>query len=94
LLERAECDGEIQQADGRLVQIVPPRLRRTVLARDGHRCRAKGCGHTQHLQVHHIQPIGAGGKTMPDNLITLCSRCHRALHEGERELEDLLKQAP
>ncbi len=94
LLERARCDGETQHPDGRVARVIPPRMKRSVLARDGHRCRAKGCQHTRFLQLHHIKPRAAGGPTSPQNLIALCSRCHRALHEGERELEDLLERAP
>ncbi len=94
LVEKARCDGEVQHVDGRLTRIIPPRMRRMILARDGHRCRAAGCLHTQYLQMHHIQPSCAGGETRPENLITLCSRCHRTLHNGERELHELLKRAP
>jgi len=93
LLARARCDGECQHPDGRLTRVVPPRMRREVLARDGQRCRARGCRYTRHLEIHHIKPVATGSETTPDNLITLCSRCHRALHEGERKLEDLLRNA-
>jgi hypothetical protein len=86
LLARAACEAEVQEADGRLRRAVPPRVRRMVLARDGHRCQAADCGHAQHLQIHHRIPVGAGGRTTPDNLITLCGRCHRALHEREETL--------
>lgn len=94
LLERAACDGEIQKRDGRLRQIVPPRLRRSILARDGHRCRAEGCRHIQHLQMHHLLPVSAGGETRTENLVTLCSSCHRALHEGEIALKAQMQEAP
>jgi hypothetical protein len=29
---------------------------------------------------HHILPQGAGGKTEPDNLASLCDTCHYAVH--------------
>ncbi len=89
LIARARCEAEIQHPDGSLRQAVPPRLRRLVLARDGYRCQADRCGRTQHLQVHHRTPAGEGGPTVLDNLVTLCSRCHRSLHERE----ELLKAA-
>ncbi len=94
LLERAQCDGEIQHIDGRLTRIIAPRMRRRVLARDGHRCCAKDCLHTSHLEIHHIKPVASGGTTITENLVTLCSRCHRALHEGERNLEEMIRKAP
>ncbi len=86
LLARAACEAERQGPDGNVRRAVPPRLRRLVLARDGHRCQAEGCGRTQHLQVHHRTPVQEGGRETLDNLITLCGRCHRALHEREEAL--------
>ena len=59
---------------------VPPAVRQTVLARDGHRCRAPGCRSFRFLELHHIVPRARGGSHRPANLITLCSRCHRHLH--------------
>ena len=87
LLARAACEAEVQEDDGSLRRVVPSRMRRLVLARDGYRCQAAGCGRAQHLQIHHRTPVGTGGRTTPDNLITLCGRCHRALHEREEALK-------
>ncbi|MEZ4386867.1 MAG: HNH endonuclease [Candidatus Krumholzibacteriia bacterium] len=58
-----------------------PRVRRAVLARDSHQCRAPGCHHRQFLEVHHVVPRARGGGNSADNLITLCSGCHRLWHE-------------
>lgn len=87
LLASARCEAEVQGPDGGLRRAVPPRMRRLVLARDGHHCQVEGCGRAQHLQVHHRTPVGAGGHSTLDNLITLCARCHRALHEREEALK-------
>jgi hypothetical protein len=65
---------------GRNRNAIPPALRQKVLARDGHRCRAPGCGSTRFLEIHHRQPGAQGGTNKIDNLITLCSRCHRFEH--------------
>jgi 5-methylcytosine-specific restriction endonuclease McrA len=65
---------------------IPPAVRQAVLARDGHRCRAPGCGRAHFLEVHHIKPRAHGGKNDPDNLVTLCSACHRYLHERGSEI--------
>lgn len=38
-------------------------------------CQA--CGRDETLEVHHILPLSWGGKRCdPENLITLCDRCH------------------
>ncbi|MBK9305174.1 MAG: HNH endonuclease [bacterium] len=86
LLEAAHCDALRQGEHGLRRAAVPPRIRRAVLARDGHRCQAPGCRNSRYLEVHHRIPVAAGGKPEPKNLVTLCSRCHRALHQRELDL--------
>jgi 5-methylcytosine-specific restriction endonuclease McrA len=56
-------------------------VRRKVLARDRHRCRAPGCGRTRFLEVHHLKPRRRGGTNDPANLIALCVACHTMWHE-------------
>ncbi len=79
--EHLTCDARVMNAAGKSRATIPPGLRRRILARDGHRCRAKGCGGASFLEVHHVVPREAGGKNTAENLITLCSRCHRLVHE-------------
>ncbi len=86
LIEAARCDAVIEEQDVRRRNVIPPRLRREVLRRDGHCCQAPGCSHTQFLQIHHRVPDIQGGSTELSNLVTLCSSCHRALHEREVDL--------
>ena len=54
----------------------------------------KGCGQIRFLEVHHLVPRSEGGKNTMDNLVTLCSGCHRLLHEryltGEKRQEHLI----
>lgn len=88
LLLAAHCDAVVQDADGTRRATIPPRLRRRVLARDGHVCQGPGCRHTQHLEIHHRLPRALGGKTVFENLVTLCGRCHRELHRREEELRE------
>src|SRR5262249_38518073 len=63
-----------------------PKLRMSVLKRDGFRCRLCGRSPDNHvdveLHVHHIRPFGrpSEGVTHPDNLTTLCHTCHKGLH--------------
>lgn len=92
LIAAVECDAVVDRDDGNgpsRRQVVPPRLRRTVLRRDRYRCQGEGCTHVHHLEIHNRVPVAHGGRTELENLVTLCSRCHRGLHERETELEKL-----
>jgi hypothetical protein len=59
---------------------IPRRLRRAVRHRDGG-CRFPGCTHHRFLDVHHLHRRGLGGGTDLGNLLALCPRHHRAVHE-------------
>lgn len=52
------------------------------LKRDGYECQQ--CGDTNQLEVHHWEPWFVSFDNSPDNLVTLCSTCHRAKHEEYR----------
>jgi hypothetical protein len=58
---------------------VTPRLRFTILQRDGFKCQI--CNASKQdgvvLEVDHIIPISKGGKTEESNLLTLCMPCNR-----------------
>jgi 5-methylcytosine-specific restriction endonuclease McrA len=54
------------------------RLRLEVLARDRWQCQF--CGKPTNLEVHHQQSRARGGKDQIDNLISVCSSCHRQMH--------------
>lgn len=88
LLAAAGCDGVIERPDGIRRQVVLPRFRRLALKRARYTCEAGNCKHTRFLEVHHRVPVASGGRTELDNLIVLCSRCHRNLHEHESTLID------
>jgi len=79
--KRMRCDAAVCEHGGRNTTTIPPRVRREVLARDKHRCRAPGCGRTRFLEVHHIVTRQQGGSNQSDNLVTLCASCHRLWHE-------------
>lgn len=56
-------------------------IRRTILDRDGHRCRAcNGRVTSRDADVHHLLPRAMGGSDEMANLITLCDGCHAARH--------------
>ncbi|HEX5098701.1 MAG TPA: HNH endonuclease [Polyangiaceae bacterium] len=69
-------------ASGRATQTIPPATRRAVLRRDGGRCRVPGCRHATFTEPHHIGLRSEGGDHDPENLITLCSAHHLAVHRG------------
>ena len=58
-------------AAGRTTRVIPPKLRRAILYRDGG-CTADGCTSRYRMQPHHRIPWSQGGRTDPDNLTTLC----------------------
>lgn len=53
-------------------------LREAILKRDGYKCVI--CKTDKQLRVHHLIPLSKGGKNEPQNLITVCSNCHKYLH--------------
>ena len=62
-------------------------VREYVLFRDGHVCQhCRGKSKDPVLNVHHIESRRTGGDA-PNNLITLCETCHKALHRGEIKLK-------
>ncbi len=63
--------------------------REFVLKRDSHWCRL--CGSTKPLQVHHVWPVSYSSNHTPQNLITLCRKCHKA--QKYYNHEDLWRKA-
>jgi hypothetical protein len=72
-------DGQVQGA-GRRSRTVSPALRRALEARD-RGCRFPGCG-LRFTDAHHVRHWADGGETKLSNLVLLCRRHHRAVHEG------------
>lgn len=67
-------------------------LRQYILHRDDYTCQA--CGEHKEgtkLHVHHLESRRVGGNA-PDNLVTLCETCHKALHQGLITEDDLKKR--
>ena len=79
--EQVACDSRVSEPGKRNKASIPPARRRAVLARDSHRCTTPGCSAKHFLEVHHIKPRSRGGSNDEANLVTLCSSCHRHLHE-------------
>ena len=61
-----------------------------VLARDHCTCQlCKGESKDKKLEVHHIIYKSNGGSDDINNLITLCSKCHKTIHKKKIVLEDV-----
>jgi hypothetical protein len=45
-------------------------------------CRYPGCTHTRFVDGHHVEHWARGGATRLSNLVLLCRRHHRLVHEG------------
>ncbi len=64
-----------------------PAQRREILRRDAYCCSTPGCPNRHWLELHHVVPFSRKGETLPRNLITLCSRCHKHFHDGHLRIE-------
>lgn len=61
-------------------------VRAAVLYRDKHKCQNPNCKNEDKnitLEVHHIVYRSFGGTDSPNNLITLCSKCHNQKNHKE-----------
>ena len=65
---------------GRKTRSIPPAIRRALKRRDGG-CRFPGCSCTRFVDAHHIHHWADGGETSMENLVLLCRRHHRLVHE-------------
>lgn len=88
IVSLVERDGEPLSV-GRKTRSIPPALARALRRRDGG-CRFPGCGCERFVDAHHVHHWAHGGATSLDNLLLLCRRHHRLVHEGgfTVELED------
>ncbi|HZF04080.1 MAG TPA: DUF222 domain-containing protein [Patescibacteria group bacterium] len=81
---RHDADGRVTEVGAR-TRTIPPALRRALQHRD-HGCRFPGCGRP-FGQGHHIRHWAHGGPTTLSNLMMLCRRHHRAVHEEGYKVE-------
>ena len=54
---------------------------RALHKRSGGHCQYPGCTAARELEAHHLTPAEYGGRTELDNLILLCPRHHKHLHD-------------
>ncbi|MCB9789035.1 MAG: DUF222 domain-containing protein [Deltaproteobacteria bacterium] len=70
---------------GRRSRTIPSAIGRALRIRDGG-CRFPGCQNRRFVDGHHIQHWASGGETSVENLVLLCRRHHRLVHEGGFEV--------
>lgn len=58
------------------------RVRAAILERDHQQCQSCGTGGENRLHLHHVELRSQGGAGTEENGVTLCSDCHRDVHEG------------
>jgi Domain of unknown function (DUF222)/HNH endonuclease len=87
VIDLKERDGEPLSV-GRKTRSIPPALRRALRRRD-RGCRFPGCENHRFVDAHHIEHWAQGGETSMDNLVLLCRRHHKLLHEGGYLVERL-----
>jgi hypothetical protein len=94
---RLACDSSlvrIEERDGRALSVgrktrsIPPSVRRALRRRD-RCCRFPGCENSRFVDAHHVRHWAQGGETKLDNLMLLCRRHHRLVHEGGYSVERL-----
>ena len=95
-VRRLSCDsalvGLVEDSDGeplnigRRTRAIPPALKRALNARD-RGCRFPDCTATRFVEGHHVKHWAHGGETKLHNLVTLCTRHHRLVHEGGFSVE-------
>lgn len=92
---RVVMSGRSQPLDvGRRTPVIPPPMRRAVIVRDRH-CRFPGCDrpHTW-CDAHHVVHWADGGPTALPNLLLLCRRHHRLVHQPGGFRLELLEGRP
>jgi hypothetical protein len=87
---RLACDAKVvfsvEHGDGSILdqkraRRSPTGAQRIEIARRDKGCRFAGCSFVDFTEVHHMVHWVRGGETNLSNLITLCGRHHRAVHE-------------
>jgi hypothetical protein len=77
-LRLAACDSVILRDGKRVRREIPLAISRAVWTRARGCCES--CGQRGWLHLHHRSSVEEGGKHSADNLVLLCSACHRAEH--------------
>lgn len=66
--------------------------RKIVLLRDSYYdvpvCQS--CGSPYNLELAHFVPRSRGGMGIPENLVTLCHKCHQASHNADDNIRNIM----
>ena len=86
--ERLVCDARrltIKPSGGDLVHSRVGRCasyaQQRALRKRADHCQYPGCTATRELEAHHVLAVDRGGRTELDNLILLCPRHHKLIHD-------------
>jgi predicted HNH restriction endonuclease len=74
---------EAHKQDYKHRERLDPTLRKAVIVRDGNTCQCCGISgqeYTEVLDAHHKVEVYLGGNDDIDNLITVCTVCHKLIH--------------
>ena len=61
--------------------------RRRIALRDKHRCSVPGCPNFRFVDVHHLRARAMGGRHDDDQLTSLCTQHHDAVHDSRLVIE-------
>ena len=50
------------------------------------------CGSPYHIEIAHYIERSRGGMGIPQNLVCLCTECHRKQHNGDKDIEDFMRK--
>jgi hypothetical protein len=94
-ISRIITQGKSEPLDiGRRTAVVPAPMRRAVIVRDRH-CRFPGCDRPPPwCDAHHIEHWADGGVTALSNLVLLCRRHHRLVHQPDGFQLEMLDGRP
>jgi hypothetical protein len=90
MARRLACDASItlsvERKDGCILdqgrlRKEPSTAQRMEIGRRDKGCRFPSCTFSDFTHIHHVKHWAHGGETNQENLITLCGRHHRAVHE-------------
>ena len=70
---------------------LPERISTAVFKRDDWKCRS--CNNRNGIHPHHViyQSAGDDSQDTLDNLLTLCWKCHRGVHDGHLVIEVVMR---
>ncbi len=85
LITMIDGEGGEPLSVGRRQRTVSTAIKRALWARD-QGCRFPGCGNARFVDAHHIRHWSQGGETSLENLLLLCTRHHRLVHEDGYEI--------